>query len=239
MQESNLNFERSLEYQFLYNDDPDSIFLLLSWLENKNVADSLIPKYIVTKALLTGLRRSIRKRADKKSIVDAISKLVSDDLNRLELAFIIKAYRNSLNNYDIVNKLENLALKKYNPDELSNMKSLFHDSNDQEVLKLKNKVQERLLRDKVLAQNEYHINMFLDKHIKSKFFRVNFYMDKQVVVDYTNADILRLEGKNLTINELLHIYAKAKFYINRSMTEAYLNQFWYSLNDLVLCRYKW
>ena len=63
-------------------------------------------------------------------------------------------------------------------------------------------------------------------------------MDKQVVVDYTNTDILMLEGKNLTINELLHIYNKSKFYINRALNEAYLNQFWYSLNDSVLCRYQ-
>ncbi|MCI5644048.1 MAG: hypothetical protein MR285_08065, partial [Peptoniphilus sp.] len=68
MQEKKLNFENSLEYQFLYNDDADSIFLLLSWLENRYIGESLVPKYTVTKALLTGLRRSIRGRKDKKSI---------------------------------------------------------------------------------------------------------------------------------------------------------------------------
>lgn len=238
MQEKSMDFERSLEYQFLYNDDPDSIFLLLSWLENKRVGDNLLPKYNVTKALLTGLRRSIRGRKDKKSIVDAISKLVTDDLSRLELAFTIKAYRNAQNFDELIDKLEILALKKFNPNELCNKKNLLQDSNDRDVEKFKEKVNQELIRSKIVTNNEYHTNLFLDKYIKNKFFRVNFYMDKQVVVDYTNTDILTLEGKNLTINELLHIYSKAKFYINRSLNKAYFNQFWNSLNDAVLCRYQ-
>lgn len=237
MQENNLDFEQSLEYQFLYNDDPDSIFLLLSWLENKHVGDNLVPKYSVTKALLTGLRRSIRGRKDKKSIVDAISKLISDDLNRLELAFTIKAYKNAYYSVDLIDKLERLAIKLYTPQELSNMKYLFQDSQNTKVLKFKEDVKKELLKNKVIFNNEYHINNFLDNNIKKKFFRVNFYMDKQVVVDYQNTDILTLEGKNLTINELQHIYSKAKFYINRAMGEAYFNQFWCSLNDSVLSRY--
>lgn len=237
MQENNIDFEQSLEYQFLYNDDPDSIFLLLSWLENKNVGENLVPKYSVTKALLTGLRRSIRGRKDKKSIVDAISKLVSDDLNRLELAFTIKAYRNACVCTRLIDKLERLALNYYTANELSNMKYLFHDSNEARIVKFKENVREEILKNKLSYNNEYHINNFLDNNIKKKFFRVNFYMDKQVVVDYNNADILTLEGKSLTINELQHIYSKAKFYINRSMEIAYFNQFWYSLNDSVLSRY--
>lgn len=237
MQEKKLDFELSLEYQFLYNNDADSIFLLLSWLENKSLGDSLVPSYTVIKALLTGLRRSIRGRSDKKSIVDAISKLVSDDLNRLELAFTIKAYRNAQEHNALIDKLEVLALEYYTPKELSSMKILFHDSNIAKILQFKEEVRDKLLECKVLANNEYHTNIFLEKNIKKKFFRVNFYMDKQVVVDYTNTDILMLEGKNLTINELLHIYSKAKFYINRALSEAYINQFWFSLNDSVLCRY--
>lgn len=237
MQENNMDFEQSLEYQFLYNDDPDSIFLLLSWLENKQVGENLVPKYGVTKALLTGLRRSIRGRKDKKSIVDAISKLVTDDLNRLELAFSIKAYRNAYYRVDLIDKLERLALKYYKPNELCSMKYLFQDSNEPKILKFKDDIKKDLLKNKTICNNEFHINNFLDNNIKKKFFRVNFYMDKQVVVDYKNTDILRLEGKNLTINELLHIYSKAKFYINRSLNEAYFNQFWCSLNDSVLSRY--
>lgn len=237
MLENSIDFEQSLEYQFLYNDDPDSIFLLLSWLENKNVGENLVPKYSVTKALLTGLRRSIRGRTDKKTIVDAISKLVSDDLNRLELAFTIKAYRNAYYSVELIDKLERLALEKYTPRELSKMKVLFQDSESEEILKFKEYCNEYLIKNKVIYNNEYHVNNFLDENIKKKFFRVNFYMDKQVVIDYTNTDILKLEGKNLTINELLHLYTKAKFYINRSMNKAYLNQFWCSLNDSVLSRY--
>lgn len=237
MQENNLDFEKSLEYQFLYNDDPNSIFLLLSWLENQCIGDSLLPKYTVTKALLTGLRRSIRGRKDKKSIVDAINKLIGDDLNRLELAFTIKSYRNALVYTKLIDKLEVLAVKKFDPNKISNMKLLFHNSTDPEVLKFKEKVKNELIKSKILANNEYHCNLFLDKYIKKKFFRVNFYMDKQVVMDYPYANILKLEGKNLTIKELQHFYSKAKFYINRALLNAYINQFWYSLNDSVLGRY--
>lgn len=238
MQEAILDFEKSLEYQFLYNDDPDSIFLLLSWLENNNLGDNLLPKYTVNKALLTGLRRSIRGRKDKKTIVDAINKLIGDDLNRMELAFTIKAYRNAFKNTSLVDKLERLALKHYKPEELSKMKCLFHDSESRRILKFKKEVEQGLLKDKVLSNNEYHCNYFLDKNLKKKFFRVNFYMDKQVVLDYPNTEILTLEGKNLAINEILHLYSKSKFYINRQLQISFINQYWYSLNDTVLSRYR-
>lgn len=237
MQELNLEFEKSLEYQFLYNDDPNSIFLLLSWLDNKHLCYNLAPKYSVTKALLTGLRRSIRGRVDKKSIVDAISRLVSDDLNRLELAFTIKAYRNAYNNLKMVDRLEKIALKRFTPNQLILKNTLLHEVNDSEIEAFKEEIQNELIKNKELALNDYHANVFLDKNIKKKIYRVNYYMDKQVVVDYINTDILRVEGNNLSINELKHIYDKSKFYINRRLKSAYLNQYWYSLNDSVLSRY--
>ncbi len=237
--EKNIDFEKSLEYQFLYNDDPDSIFLLLSWLENNNLGDSLVPKYTVTKALLTGLRRSIRGRKDKKTIVDAINKLVADDLSRMELAFTIKAYRNAYYSTQLVDQLERIALRRYTPSKLTKMKCLFHDTDNSEVLAFKTKIEEELRKNKIELENEYHCNYFLDKNIKHKFFRVNFHMDKQVVLGYPNTDILTLEGDNLTINEIKHLYSKSKFYINRQLKIAYFNQFWYALNDTVLSRYKW
>lgn len=238
MQEKKLNFENSLEYQFLYNDDADSIFLLLSWLENRYIGDSLVPKYTVTKALLTGLRRSIRGRKDKKSIVDSVNKLVGDDINRLELAFTIKAYRNAITYNKLIDKLEVLTLKKYDPIQLKDMKNLFHHSEDRDVINFKENVKQKLIKSKVLAENEYHTYYFMDENVKKKFFRVNFYMDKQIVVDYPNSEIMTLEGKNLTIKELQHFYSKAKFYVNRALQEAYFNQFWNSLNDQVLGRYQ-
>ena len=238
MQEKKTNFEDSLEYQFLYNDDADSIFLLLSWLENRYIGEGLVPKYTVTKALLTGLRRSIRGRKDKRSIVDAVNKLIGDDINRLELAFTIKSYRNAITYDKLIDKLEVLALKKYNPNQLKEMNTLFHNSEDRDILKFKENVKETLLKSKVLSENEYHTYCFMDKYVKKKFFRVNFYMDKQIVVDYSNSEIMTLEGKILTIKELQHFYSKAKFYVNRALQEAYFNQFWYSLNDQVLGRYQ-
>lgn len=238
MQENNLDFEKSLEYQFLYNDDPDSIFLLLSWLENKNLGDNLVPQYTVTKALLTGLRRSIRGRKDKKSIVDSINKLIGDDLNRMELAFTLKAWRNASENTQLIDKLERIALKHFTPNKLSNMKCLFHNEKTDEIINFKEELKNKLIRNKVLLNNEFHCNLFLDRNIKKKFFRVNFYMDKQVVIDYPNPNILTLEGKNLTINEMQHLYNKAKFYINRQLEISYFNQYWYSLNDTILSRYR-
>ena len=238
MVETNKNFEQSLEYQFLYNDDPNSIFLLLSWLDNKNLADNLVPKYTVTKALLTGLRRSIRNRDDKKSIVDGINRLVGDDLNRLELAFVIKAYRSAFYNSFLVDRLEAIALSYYSPQELSKVKTLFHDSKLKFVEDFKNLMLDQLYKNKDMATSEKYANDFLDKFIKKKIFRVNYYMNKQIVMDYDNTGILRLEGKTLTIKELKHIYDKSKFYINRSLRKAYIQQYWYSLNDCVLRRYQ-
>ena len=238
MLENSLDFEKSLEYQFLYNEDPDSIYLLLSWLENKNVGNNFTPKYDVTKALLTGLRRSIRGRKDKKLIVDAISKMVSEDLSRLEFAFSIKAYTNAYYCEDLIDQLERITLSIYNPNDLCKMRLLLQNSKDEKVVEFKKKIKEDFMKSKIIANNVVNVNYFLDKNIKKKFFRINFYIDKQVVVDTHNTNILTLEGKNLTINELLHIYNKAKFYINRSINEAYFNQFWSALNDCVLGRYK-
>lgn len=237
MIERNLNYEQTLEHQFLYNDDYNSIFLLLSLLDNKNLCDNLVPKYTVVKTLLTGLRRSIRSRDDKKSIVNAISRLVSDDLNRLELAFAIKAYRSAYEDNSLIDKLEFEALKVFGPENIGNREILFQDSDNKFVEDFLLDVEEQLIKNKELQKLEKYANEFLDSFLKKKIYKVNYYMDKQIVVDYSNAGILKVEGKNLTINELKHIFDKSKFYINRSLRKAYITQYWYSLNDCVLKRY--
>ncbi len=237
MSEKSLDFEQSLEYQFLYNDDPNSIFILLSWLDNRNLYDNLIPKYSVGKALATGLRRSLGEREDKEAIIDAILRLIGDDLNRLELAFIIKAYRKGYYDSRKIDSLERLALNHFHPNELMDRKVLFHNSKSHEVKNFKDDLNKCICSHEDICNMEDYVTLFLEKNCKKKIFNVNYYINKQIVVDYSNLGMLRVEGQNLTIKELELIYNKVLYYVNRSLKTAYKNQYWYAINDAVLKRY--
>ena len=137
----------------------------------------------------------------------------------------------------MIDRLEAIALSEYTPAQLSNSKLLFHHTKNEKIDKFRKQMIDQLHKSKDIQIAEKYANDFLDTFIKKKIYRVNYYIDKQIVIDHDKNGILRLEGSSLSAKELKHIYSKLKFYVNRALKEAYIQQYWFSLNDCVLARY--
>ena len=87
-----LQVEEGLENRFLYQNDPDSMHILLSMIDHRQKLANLQPGYRLMEQMSKSLNRSLRYRKDRDYIVSAIKKLINDDVNRFELAVFLKGY---------------------------------------------------------------------------------------------------------------------------------------------------
>lgn len=123
------SLRKGLEYKFLYQDDPTSMQLLLSMLENEYRVYKVRPEYQCMKRLCRSLGRDLNHRDDRHEIVDAVYRLINNDVNRLELAIHLDHYARGYCDNDRVNELEILALKSMPVEELYVARHSFTRSN--------------------------------------------------------------------------------------------------------------
>ena len=237
---------KTLEYKFLYQNDIDSMHILLSVLENKYEFFNLKPKYSLLKRISYGLYRSLSYRQDRDYILHTIQKLVNDEINRLELAINIEAYLKGFYSSDCVNLVERTALDIFDSYTLSNRKKLFHRLKDfrkviegEKIYKLKSDIFSYLESNPEIFVNLERLSRyFCDENLKKKIFNINEYLSSQLVIDEKNLSELKLEEKMLTVYELNKIYNKFSIYLIKYIHEIYKNNFWYGVNDGVLKRYQ-
>lgn len=231
--------EKSLEYKFLYNNDIDSIHILLSVLENKCDHFDVKPKYNLMKYISYSLYRTLIFRKDRDYIIYTLKKLINDGVNRLELSINIEAYSNGFYTNDFVDKLERFALKHYSCETLEHSKKLFCQSELEDVKDLKEEIFVSLEENSSVFENLEKIRKyFCQNNLKSYVYSLNEFMSSQLIIDEDNPGQLKLEGKMLTLAELNLIYDKLEEYLIRNIKKIYKMYFWYGINDSVLKRYQ-
>lgn len=235
----NNEVEKKLEYKFLYNNDIDSIHILLSVLENKYDYFNIKPKYTLMKYVSYGLYRTLAFRKDREAILHTLKILINDDINRIELSVNIEAYSNGFYSHEYVDKIERLALKYYPVIALENRRKLFHNSKIEEVKYAKDEIFYALEENSLVFDNiEKIARYFCSENLRAKVYSINEYMSSQLVIDENNLGVLKLEGKMLTLQELNKIYDKLEEQLVRNMKNVYKMYFWYGINDSVLKRYQ-
>lgn len=238
MNDSLLDIEKSLEYSFLYDNDTDSLHVLLSIFDHWHRYKNMCPKYILMKKLNTALKRTLTDRRDREYIIRAIKKLINDDINRFELAVTMDVYSKGYEDAESVDRLERIALENFTDDELHNKKILFHNVKSGKAIGL----QSRLYHNLKVEQDDFKqlkrlSSMYCKKVLKHKVYQINSYLDKQVVLNFDDLSQLKLEENNLTIKELNHIYNKLSQYLYNNITRVYKEAYWNGVNDAVLERY--
>ena len=76
-----LKIEEGLEESFLYENDPDSLHILLSIIEHGHRFHHFQPHYQLMKNLSGSLKRILKERRDRELILLAIKKVLNDDIN--------------------------------------------------------------------------------------------------------------------------------------------------------------
>lgn len=229
-----------LKYNFLYKSDEDSIHLLLNLLDLEYNITKIYPTYICSKHIHKRLIKLLDYRQDKHLIVENISNLLLDDINRLELAFYLEGYRNGFYDKKWVNTLENTTIKCLPINELYERLYLFHyQSRNRYVKNIKNQVFSDInSRESKSQKLSSSIDKYCDKMIRLKVYNLNKFVDKQLSIEYLDDEIAKVEEMDLlSIKEIDLIYKTIKNTLINWVIRIHKEAYWFGINDRVLCRY--
>lgn len=228
-----------LLYNFLYNNDINSIHILLNLYDIEINTTNIYPKYRCTKDIRKKIKRLLFPRRDRQLISNNVSMLVHEDIDRLELVLYLKGYYNGYNDIRWVNILEDETLKIIEED-LYEKNFLFHyDTSRREIHKI--------IKDLFIYidfnekdTNALHnmISTYCNKVIKKKIYNLNSYIDKQLTIGYNQKYPNIQEESLLTYKQLTSIYRSLVKTINKNMINTYKEAYWFGINDRVLSRYQ-
>lgn len=139
-----------LKHNFLFNNDLNSIHILLNLYDLEDNIRNIFPKYVSIKFLRNQISRFLKDRRGNQLIALNLGELIHEDINRLELLLYLEGYKDGFVNIKEANDLEKITVKSFSVNELYYRKYLFHfESNSQETVDIK----EMLFRK--LNQREY------------------------------------------------------------------------------------
>ena len=230
-----------LKYNFLYNNDINSIHILLNLYDLENNMTNICPKYISTNQIRKKVKRLLIHRKDRQLISNNVALLIHEDIDRLELTLYLEGYNNGYYNNKWVNMLEDVTIKFYSIEEIYEKNFLFHyDIAIKDVREIKESFE--LEMDDKESETLYlydFIETYCEKIIKEKIYNLNMYIDKQLTIEY-NLDETNIQDEEtfLSANELNKIYKAVVNTIIKNTINMYKDASWFGINDRVLNRYK-
>ncbi|NLW41248.1 MAG: hypothetical protein GXY96_10075 [Tissierellia bacterium] len=228
-----------LRYNFLYNDDINSIHILLNLYDLETKMTNISPKYICTKKIRRRVKKLLFPRKDRQLISNNITMLIHEDIDRLELTLYLEGYKNGYYNNKWVNILEDKTIKHCSIDKLYEKSYLFHyDTSIDEIKKLKEKIWREI--DKKNRESGYltdFITTYCEKVIKGKIYNLNMNIDKQLKIEYNFNKPNIKEESYLSTKEIRDLYTMIVNVITKSTINLYKEASWFGINDRVLNRY--
>ncbi|MGO1579775.1 MAG: hypothetical protein ACTHWZ_00005 [Peptoniphilaceae bacterium] len=240
------DIKRFLIEKFLYDNDTESINILLNIYDIEDSIENICPTYISLKHLKKDIIKFLKNKEGKELISYNLSNLIHNDVNRFELFMYIEGYKAGVNSIKSVNKLEILTFKYYSLEELYIRKKLFnYEINNEEIISLKKNICKDLRRDSKVRSYIYDIVFkFNLKLLKRKVLKLNDYVDKQLVlnfdIDEDNENDLKFKETNsyLSKKELYGLNKKIVKFLYFDGMRVFENAFWNGVNDKVMKRYK-
>lgn len=229
-----------LKHKFLYNNDINSIHILLNLYDVENNISCMSPKYMSTDDIKRKVKRVLIHRNDRELVSNKIIMLIHDDIDRLELNFHLEGYTNGYYDNRNVNNLEGLSLQFYPIERFYEYNYLFHYNSPYKSIKeFKNNYFELMdKKEEDSGRVKNFIINYSENLIKSKIFRLNENLDKQLKFEFINKDIsIKEEETFLSIKELNEIYEIIIEILFTNVRKIYKEASWYGLNDKLLKRY--
>ncbi|QAT61380.1 hypothetical protein EQM13_07210 [Acidilutibacter cellobiosedens] len=228
-----------LKYDFLFNNDINSIHILLSLYDLEENITNICPKYKCIKEIKKKIRSLLRYRKDRDLVSNNIILLIHEDIDRLELYFYLEGYKYGYYNYKWVNILEKKALESYGMEKLYEMRILYHYRfNFGEIRKVKEGFEAEGRNVNRDGEFKKLVNSFCERVIKSKIVNINKYIDRQLTIDYNHKVLnIKSDSHKFTHEEINKVYGVIIRGIYKNMRRVYTDASWFGLNDKVLRRY--
>ncbi len=235
------NIYDGLKHNFLYENDINSIHILLNLYDLEENITNIYPKYISINSLKKHIGRFLKDKKGNHLISLNLGQLIHEDINRLELYIYLDGYKKGFYNKSWVNILEKATIKSMSFEKLYNIKHLYHFKiKDKSILEIKNLVNYNIQKKE---KDEKTLNDIINKYceyiIKSKIFNLNKYLDKQLTIEYSLEEFnIKDDNCALSFEELSGIYNEIVRFVSRNALKLYKEAYWYGLNDRVLERYR-
>ncbi len=234
------NICESLKFNFLYNNDINSIHILLNLYDIEKRMVNISPTYVSAGDIKKRVKRVLSYRKDREILASNIIDLIHEDIDRFELVFNIEGYTNGYYNIKAVNTLEEKIIMNYPLEDLYENKYNFsYDIDDLDILNVRYSVFKEIEIRELREENmKDFTDMYCDEFIKSKVYRLNENLDRQLRLDFKDGEIILNEERTfLSIKELNNIYQIITSTIYDNIQEIYKDASWYGINDRLLNRY--
>jgi len=230
-----------LIHKFLYNNDINSIHILLNLYDLEENITNICPKYMSIYHLKKHISRFLKQKKGRDFISLNLGQLIHEDINRLELFIYLEGYRNGYYNNYWVNILEKVALRNMSLEELYKSKYLYHfSSRIKRVWEIKDLMSEEIRQKE--QQNKHLFNIikrYCEDLLKGKVLSLNKFLDKQLTIEYNSKVYsIKEDYELLALEELNNIYKEISKTILKDGFKLYKEAYWYGLNDRVLKRYR-
>lgn len=240
--ETNKNLSNSLKKKFLYNNDINSIHLLINLYETEENIGNVFPSYLSMASLRKIVKRFLRGRPGNDLAAKNISSLLHNDINRLELLIYLEAYKGGYRSFKYANKLEKILLDEEDVKTIYSKREIREKiDKNKEISLLKEEILENLKNEarKSIIFNRL-ISTYNKRIIKPKLYKINKSLDKQVkmVEDDKGKTVLKYETKPFTRKELSDLYRKLSRIISEDGMRVLADAHWSGLIEKVLRRYK-
>ncbi len=225
--ENYYNIYEKLEHKFLYNNDLNSIHILLNLYDLDKNIKNIHPKYISSDRVRKSISNILEFNENGEEIASIISRVLHEDISRLELYICIEGYKNGYFNKRLANKLENITIENISCDRLYNKEYLHHfDTSSNEIVRAKYKLYREL--DENLESKEIYslISDYNRLVIETKLLNINSDLEKE------------MEIEPLAPKEIEDVIENVFKIILDSTSSIYKESYWYGLNDRVLKRYR-
>lgn len=231
---------KGLKSRFLYENDFNSIYVLLALYDVENNMNNIFPRYISFNSIKRKISGILKNRSDATNISHNLSAIIHEDVNRLELCFYLEGYKDGFTNYKFVNLLENEIIKTYGIGFTYDKDNFKYVISDDSFINLKEKIYQSI--DLILDEDNYMIkltNKFIENIVINKLKNLDKSIEKQLKIKF-DLKTVNIEEVNykLSDEEIKKINSYLYGNIKRHLKEVYKDAYWTAMNDKVFNRYK-
>lgn len=229
-----------LKDRFLYNNDLNSIYILLALYDVEENISNIYPRYMCLNDIKKKIKLILKNRADSEHVAHNLGVIIHEDINRLELCFYLEGYQDGYKNVRYTNLLEKEVIKHYGIDYIYKAEGYINFGNDEATSGVKDKCY-RYIDENVSKQSQIEslTDEFINRIVKKKIENLDQQIEKQLKIDYDMHNI-KIEEVSYTLadKEVEKINTLILDNLIVHLNKVYKDAFWTAVNDKVFRRYR-
>lgn len=223
-----------LEYNYLVNEDVYSLNTLMSLLYDKNFINFSKHSYYAKDYCFKNLKKYFWNLVDIDEIINSLSRLIADDVDRYEYLISVKAQYRAYRSKKEVDRLEFKMIDSLGVDYLLDMAPYFRNRDDKRFDDLGHEMKKKIYDDRnLVAKLKKDLYHFAEVLLKDKIYDIDILTHKQLTFNMES-----IFTEDITVKQTQKIYEKTINYLCRSVVDIYAEYYYRGLIKEVFERYQ-